>query len=332
AKYQVIHFKNKVLDLLEIFIRKQPSNPLVFNLILPLLDVALKTNSSSDQVANKARGLLVNKLCKSKKYPEAFTLDDEDHSEEDDKPVLEILKEVHQLAKKASSNLILEACSNLCGYLAKALIRYYENLTNSKTSKNTQPSSQLYSKIIEIYRESLNDFMIRKKSRLNTGFFYELTRFPEVSWLLIDDLLEFTTHPEKVQNVFRFVQSYEMTSKFVKVLIAKKSSDHDQILLDFVPKYEKSLLRTFDYILSSSSYAEKDNASNDRDNGEEEQDKSKSQPSSQPRTPTNSSIWQTKSTNSLEQALVSIRDRSCYKSSSAVKDLVNHLLKNIRSN
>ncbi|CAG8456897.1 4358_t:CDS:10 [Ambispora gerdemannii] len=319
AKYQVIHFKNKVLDLLEIFIRKQPSNPLVFNLILPLLDVVLKTNSSSDQAANKANGLL-------------------------------ILKEVHQLAKKAASNVILGVCDNVSGYLVKTLVRYYENNPSSKSSKNIRSSPRRYSGIVDIYRESLNDFMTRSKSRLNIEFFNELaTRFPEISWLLINDLFEFTKHPEKVQNVFRLVQAYEMTSKFVKELIAKKSSDHDQILLDFIPKYEKSLLRTLDYILSSASV--KDDAANDKDDKKDDENKCKSKPQRpkikveklkellkiiitivkniKKRVQTNSSIWKTESTDSLEQALVSIRDCSCYKSSRAVKDLVNQLLKSI---
>ncbi|KAL9986840.1 hypothetical protein ACROYT_G001046 [Oculina patagonica] len=66
----VLHFKLRVLDIIEIFIKKQASNPLVLELIDPLLDVAWSSLNSKDfhTLGERAQGLFQNKLCSSKEF------------------------------------------------------------------------------------------------------------------------------------------------------------------------------------------------------------------------------------------------------------------------
>ena len=74
-----MHFKFKVVDLLEIYIRKQGTNPLLLELVLPLLDAieitqqTLETGNKSvsgeyKNLLDRMRGVYKNKLCKPKEY------------------------------------------------------------------------------------------------------------------------------------------------------------------------------------------------------------------------------------------------------------------------
>jgi hypothetical protein len=57
-----------VLDLVEIFIRKQGANPLIWRVYLPLLE-ALRIHTTDDKAALHARLLgAFTKLCKPKEY------------------------------------------------------------------------------------------------------------------------------------------------------------------------------------------------------------------------------------------------------------------------
>jgi DNA polymerase phi len=66
-----IHFKLRVLDLLDIFIKKQSSSPLILDLILPLLSLIRNGQGHTDMtpLVNRAENLFRNKLCKTKEYP-----------------------------------------------------------------------------------------------------------------------------------------------------------------------------------------------------------------------------------------------------------------------
>eukprot|EP00124_Ichthyophonus_hoferi_P001015 Ihof_evm10s45 gene=Ihof_evmTU10s45 len=71
AQQAVLHFKMRTLDLLEIFLRKQPTNPLIMDLILPLLDAYKSVPTVKSYIVLKDRlyGIIVNKLCKLKECP-----------------------------------------------------------------------------------------------------------------------------------------------------------------------------------------------------------------------------------------------------------------------
>lgn len=66
---KTIHFKFKVLDLVEIIIRKLETNPLIFNLVLPLIE-SLKVQQElpeAKSLVEKIASLLTKKLFKIKK-------------------------------------------------------------------------------------------------------------------------------------------------------------------------------------------------------------------------------------------------------------------------
>ncbi|KAK2740290.1 DNA-directed DNA polymerase [Myotisia sp. PD_48] len=114
ARETMINFKNRVLDLLEIYVKKCHSNSLCLEIIVPLLQLIRKT--SVQQLSGKATAVLreYTKLCKSTAIP----------SVESAEPVWELLKYVHEEATHSSSNSHGSSCSQTSILLVKVLVAH----------------------------------------------------------------------------------------------------------------------------------------------------------------------------------------------------------------
>lgn len=111
VKEAIVNFKCRVLDLLDIYVKQQCTNPLTLDLLVPLLEVIDTTKSPL--VSTKACNVLRNysKLCKSNSVPPVSDLD----------ATMGMLRDVHQRASKEASNAHAAACSQASLLLVKAL-------------------------------------------------------------------------------------------------------------------------------------------------------------------------------------------------------------------
>lgn len=111
AKKTIIDFKCRVLELLEIYIKKQHDNPLAMNLILPLLTLLRQT--SNPQVSQKAGDSLREyaRLCKGNSIPGL----------EDGQTAIDMLQAVHTEAVIQGSNAHASGCSQASLLLARIL-------------------------------------------------------------------------------------------------------------------------------------------------------------------------------------------------------------------
>ncbi|KAI9788137.1 MAG: DNA-directed DNA polymerase [Peltula sp. TS41687] len=112
AKSNMIDFKNKVLDLLEIYIKKEYSNPLSLALPLPLLTLVRSTTSK--QIASRACNLIrdLTQKCKGK---ETTLL-------QDPGAAWKLLRDVHGEATKDASRAHATACSQSSLMIVKVLV------------------------------------------------------------------------------------------------------------------------------------------------------------------------------------------------------------------
>lgn len=129
ARENMINFKNRVLDLLEIFVKKCHSKPLALDLILPLLRLARR--SSVKQIAAKANAVLreYTKLCKGNAVPkiQAQGGDGDDSGEDGSdrsnvEPVWELLRVVHKEAGHSGPPAHATACSQASLLVVKVLV------------------------------------------------------------------------------------------------------------------------------------------------------------------------------------------------------------------
>ncbi|KAF9105234.1 DNA-directed DNA polymerase [Mortierella sp. AM989] len=268
AKQTLIHFKNKVLDLLELYIKKQSSNELVLDLIVPLLSLVLIPSASNKPVHDKISALLRNKLAKIKDYPR----------ECDDEHVFEILTQVHELAKKSPDAKFSGLCGDLSLLLVKVLIGGQDEKTAVGETKVEVPvkktrgaakgkatgvspeEAELKAKqdrVVALYSASLKEFMTRKNSNLSAKMFLEfIDRFPHLAWHLSSTLLEYTS-PKATVKSFRQAMAFAMLSALVKRLTNKNTPEFEELFLGTLPLIRNSLIETFEGAFVETSEEEK---------------------------------------------------------------------------
>ncbi|KAG2157394.1 DNA polymerase phi-domain-containing protein [Suillus clintonianus] len=214
AQREATHFKNRVLDLVDIFTRKMPQSPHNLRLVLPLIELATKSGNDERQLSDKARGILNNRLAKLK-----------DPLQEVDQEYAEtILDELHIRARKAHSSDALATLSNCSLFICRVS-------TNTSREKS----------VLRLYRESIVDFITRKASSLNITFFKDfITRYPALGWCLRDDILDTSS---KAINVYRKCQAFQLLNV---ILTLSTSAGDPQDVLSFILKLHTAVLHFID--------------------------------------------------------------------------------------
>lgn len=209
--------------------RKNPTNPLIFEMILPLLKVARSTSttSSTKHFVDKTMALLNKRLSKNKEYPKQF----------DAERVAEVLKGVHEFARTSAQKQMLEVCGSLSLYISKALIGGEDEKLDTAA------------KVLSIYSDSLTDYMTKKSSHLQPKFFLEfINRFSQHSWPLFAKLLAYTDPNESVKS-YRQSQAYQIMSVLIQRSLSLKSDECNKEFLNSIPLIADSLIKTFEYAL-----------------------------------------------------------------------------------
>ena len=165
---------------MDIYVKKQSSSAYIPLLILPLLQLVITASPEESQLSEKATGILRSRIGGLKEYP------DKDETID----IGSILEDLHSEARRASSADTLATIGQCCCYLVRAL--------NHTSTDGTARS---------VYRQSLQDFVTRKASRLNSAFFQEfIRRCPEVAWDSKQDILDVSVS-ENAVNAYRKCQT-----------------------------------------------------------------------------------------------------------------------------
>jgi DNA polymerase phi len=114
AKETMVNFKSRVLDLLDIYVKKQAGNPLAFGLLLPLLQLMRTTKTK--QLAEKTHNIILafHKASKSAK---------KDVTEINVSEQIKLMKAIHLEASKDPSNMLAKAASSASLLIASSLYR-----------------------------------------------------------------------------------------------------------------------------------------------------------------------------------------------------------------
>lgn len=148
AKETMVNFKNRVLDLLEIYVKKCHSSILALDLILPLL--RLTRRSSVKQISNKANSVLreYTKLCKGASVPAL-----ESDSVE---PVWELLKAIHGDAMHSGPPTHGSGCSQASLLVVKVLTAHDKDAVKG---------------IVDVYGETRKSQLLSSKCHVQPTFF-----------------------------------------------------------------------------------------------------------------------------------------------------------------
>lgn len=227
-----LHFKTRILDLFDTFIRKQSENPLALDTLLPLLRLTRNTTPTEADLASKASALLRSRIGKSKDVPSTVDLT---HA-------TALLTEIHETARKASSADYSALCSACSIFIARSI-------------EATDPTSTAGT---DAYRATLDEFMSRKSSLVHPSFLLDyIRRFPLVAWPLHADLVKYIA-PGKGVNAFRQTQAYGMLQVFSQHLaaIAKSPSVPSEQVQSFISSARQEVYATFSAAASAENATE----------------------------------------------------------------------------
>ena len=114
ARENIVNFKNRVLDLVDVYLKQEYTNALSLQLVLPLLHLARRTNTK--QLADRACGILreFNGRCRGSKLPQLGR-------QADQEAALSIFREIHTEAGLHGSNAHATACSSASILLVRIL-------------------------------------------------------------------------------------------------------------------------------------------------------------------------------------------------------------------
>ncbi|KAH9048219.1 DNA polymerase phi-domain-containing protein [Lactarius hengduanensis] len=214
AQREATHFKNRILDLLNILVKKQPKSAHIMQILIPLLTLAF---SDEKQLSEKAIGLLRSRIDKLKVVPSTIDVD----------KTSDILNDLHVRARKVHSSDALAAISFCSLYVSKALLHVGADTT-----------------VRTAYTLSLVDFTERKASDLNTDFFSEfIKRHPRTAWDMRDVLL---AAPAKAVNAYRRGRAYVLLQA---LLVCLPPMPEDE--LDNLAVFMRQLQRSVHSVLSS---------------------------------------------------------------------------------
>lgn len=114
AKETMVNFKSRILDLLDIYVKKQASNPLAFQLLLPLLQLMRTTRAR--QLAEKAHGIILA-FSKAAKKVDAAAADVKASAQ------LKLLKAIHGEAAQDPSHMFAKGASTASLLVASSAYR-----------------------------------------------------------------------------------------------------------------------------------------------------------------------------------------------------------------
>jgi len=152
AKSNILLFKHRIVDLLEIFVKKNPNSELIIYTVEPLLAGLKLTLDKS--LGIKIHKLLKNKVCKSK-------IDIQTVSKEQ---LLEILQNVQKDVLRTSNTNDFNLSSSQCSiFISKQILQLDESSVDE---------------IIDQYTDLLKKWFTKKNSRLTSSIFFDF-----INWL-----------------------------------------------------------------------------------------------------------------------------------------------------
>lgn len=159
AKETMTNFKNRVLDLLEIYVKKCHTSVLALDLILPLLRLTRK--STVKQISQRANEVLreYTRLCKGNAIPSLTPNGADNDAEETDdtiESVWDLLLAVHKEAMISGPAAHSSSASQTSIFLVKVLVAQ---------------DKQNISQIVDIYAETRKAQMLSNKCHVQPGFF-----------------------------------------------------------------------------------------------------------------------------------------------------------------
>lgn len=208
-----------MLELVETFIKKQPTSPLILRLVLPLLELVLHGSPTEAHLTSKVTGILQSRMFKAKEPLEIV-----DRTE-----AVEVLNALHTEARQASSTQTAKLCSQAIIYVSRALLADRQAAASSVAA-----AQDLAAPVVAAYTQSLDDFMTKKSTKVRASLFSDLAvRFPVVAWALRQPLVQYAKSDGA--NSYRQTQAFNILNDLISQLPTLSKAGLADEIRAFVP-------------------------------------------------------------------------------------------------
>lgn len=223
----VIHFKLRVLDLVEVYLKREYSNPLTLDLVVPLYQLIQHLQSKPDYATFASRVVLVfkTKLCAIKKYPKVGVDSERVHSH------LHTLVELLDKATPTSSPLATLGCMFLLKVLRGATVPPAVSPLTTRSGRKRKcneetPAAPVSAGILNVamvtewFAEALQKFSTKKTCNIPIAFFNTyIERFPTLAILLKPHMVDVI---DKAANHFKKTQLHELLHNLQNQTVEEK--------------------------------------------------------------------------------------------------------------
>jgi len=223
-RQSVVHFKLRVLDLIEIFIRAEAANPLVLCLVNGLIDVQRYSEQNQEErvLVERTHGIYKNKLCALKTYPASGEMD-----------VEAVHGQIESLFSYSKASQSVEMATNVAigvSYLTRVLrgtpdLKKPSPLKTRGKRKSLAVTAEITktsfpdcgcldeARVLGLYETAMVDFMTRRSSNVQPVIFTELTnKFPSLAWQMAVQLPKYLN---TACNNFRKMKACELLSSLL---------------------------------------------------------------------------------------------------------------------
>ncbi|GAA6061834.1 hypothetical protein JCM10212_000751 [Sporobolomyces blumeae] len=224
-----LHYRLRLLDLLEVLARKRPSSPLLIPTFVPLLNLARSTSPLEAELRLKA-SKLVRFLVQPRKATDSIV-------PRTPESALEALEELHALAQGVD----VADHAPLCAQTAIALVKAALASPAADASTLTTVST-LFSNSFEQYLATKNA-KTKVQPMLTTEF---CKRAPAAAWGIFDHIVklakgEVEGDKKASVNAFRRMQAFEVAQTLLVSYANLKTPESKAAILSEVPVYREAL-------------------------------------------------------------------------------------------
>lgn len=211
-KKHTLHFKLRVVDLLEAFSQSQPQSPLILYLMENMVKLVLM--NSNEKEMNDRLNSALRKILSRKEYPSS--------SEIDINKAEALLKHIHQLSGKISDSVFSNLCSLASVFLVKVLSGAKQTDAPVGKRQKLDQSSEHHKEncdlsiISQTYLDSFNNFITKPKSKVKPSLFLELfNRYPRYGWDILLKMVDLLGG-DKIKS-YNLVQGYNILASLIKL-------------------------------------------------------------------------------------------------------------------
>jgi hypothetical protein len=212
-----------VLDLLTLFVTKHPANPLILDLLKPMLDAFHAARVGKENVVLHDRLLaLFRKVCKPSEYPSI--------GEKTGCVATETFKALFQELLQRAQKTVHRDDLSLVSLALLLLVRIWV------PQADTQGVTVEGTWVVDQYSAALSSYLSTKKSTLNTKFFTDfIARFPVLGFALASPLISLSSEgPKEFQRIEAF--------NLLRVLFQSKGDLKSQSVSSLGPSLGKALV------------------------------------------------------------------------------------------